>query len=149
MWRLARGQAAEHQARHAGVLHRLPSTSKDSPMVDKDQGRSARAMSRPGLETVTITIPRWLAEEGDWEGLDHDDLVNECYQQLVDQDCWLNKGDPGLQGNGYIKNYAAVALGRIGGRIGGRARAAALSPERRSEIARNAAIKRWSAKGIA
>jgi len=41
------------------------------------------------------------------------------------------------------KNPAAVALGRRGGRVGGPARAAALSPERRREIARKAAEKRW------
>lgn len=38
---------------------------------------------------------------------------------------------------------AAVALGRKGGLKGGKARAAKLSPERRSEIARNAARARW------
>lgn len=41
------------------------------------------------------------------------------------------------------KNPAAVALGRLGGTKGGKARAAALSPKRRSEIARKAAEKRW------
>lgn len=42
------------------------------------------------------------------------------------------------------KNPAAVALGRLGGAKGGRTRAKNLSAERRSEIARNAAHKRWS-----
>ena len=42
------------------------------------------------------------------------------------------------------KNPAAVALGRLGGRKGGKARAAKLSPERRREIARMAARARWS-----
>lgn len=41
------------------------------------------------------------------------------------------------------KNQHAVELGRLGGRKGGRARAEALTPEQRSEIARNAARKRW------
>jgi hypothetical protein len=41
------------------------------------------------------------------------------------------------------KNPAAVELGRLGGKKGGRARAAKLTPERRSEIARNAAQARW------
>lgn len=44
------------------------------------------------------------------------------------------------------KNPAAVALGRLGGLKGGKARAARLTPERRREIARNAAEKRWGAK---
>ena len=47
------------------------------------------------------------------------------------------------------KNPAAVALGRLGGRKGGKARAESLSPKRRKEIARQAATARWSkdAKG--
>lgn len=40
----------------------------------------------------------------------------------------------------------AVELGRRGGLKGGRARAAKLSPERRSEIARKAAAKRWESQ---
>ncbi|MBI4304458.1 MAG: hypothetical protein HY665_09015 [Chloroflexi bacterium] len=41
------------------------------------------------------------------------------------------------------KNPAAVALGRLGGRRGGLARAKKLTRERRSEIARHAALVRW------
>lgn len=41
------------------------------------------------------------------------------------------------------KNPAAVALGKLGGAKGGTARAKALSPERRREIAKKAAEKRW------
>ena len=42
-----------------------------------------------------------------------------------------------------VKNAAAVALGRLGGKKGGAARAKALTPEQRSEIARKAAAGRW------
>ena len=41
------------------------------------------------------------------------------------------------------RNPHAVALGRLGGLKGGKARAAKLTPERRSEIARKAAQARW------
>jgi hypothetical protein len=41
------------------------------------------------------------------------------------------------------KNAAAVALGRLGGIKGGPARKKALSKQRRSEIARQAARSRW------
>jgi len=44
------------------------------------------------------------------------------------------------------KNPAAVALGRLGGLRGGKARAEKLSPKRRLEIARKAARARWSEK---
>lgn len=44
------------------------------------------------------------------------------------------------------KNPAAVALGRLGGLKGGKARAAKLTKKRRSEIAKKAAEARWAKK---
>ena len=44
------------------------------------------------------------------------------------------------------KNPAAVALGKLGGRKGGKARAEKLTPERRKEIAKKAAEARWAKK---
>ena len=44
------------------------------------------------------------------------------------------------------KNPAAVALGRLGGLKGGAARATALSPKRRQQIAKKAAQTRWQKK---
>jgi hypothetical protein len=44
------------------------------------------------------------------------------------------------------KNPAAVTLGRLGGLKGGKARADALTPEQRKEIAKKAAEKRWVKK---
>ncbi len=41
------------------------------------------------------------------------------------------------------KNPAAVALGRLGGLKGGKARASSLTPEQRKEIAKRAAQARW------
>ena len=41
------------------------------------------------------------------------------------------------------KNPHAVALGRLGGLRGGRARAKSLSKKKRSEIAKKAASRRW------
>ena len=45
------------------------------------------------------------------------------------------------------KDPASVELGRRGGLIGGPRRAAKLTPERRSEIARTAAAARWHPEG--
>jgi hypothetical protein len=42
------------------------------------------------------------------------------------------------------KNPAAQALGRLGGLKGGKARFEVLTPERRSEIAKAGADKRWA-----
>ena len=41
------------------------------------------------------------------------------------------------------KNLAAVALGRLGGRRGGLARAAKITTEERRESAKKAAVARW------
>lgn len=45
------------------------------------------------------------------------------------------------------RNPAAVALSKLGASKGGKARAKKLSSERRKEIARKAARKRWGTKG--
>ena len=42
------------------------------------------------------------------------------------------------------KNSAAVALGRLGGLKGGKARAEKLTPRQRKDSARKAAVARWS-----
>lgn len=42
------------------------------------------------------------------------------------------------------KNPAAVALGRKGGLKGGKARAAKMTPEQRTESAKRAAAARWA-----
>lgn len=43
------------------------------------------------------------------------------------------------------RNPHAVALGKLGGAKGGKARAKALSPKERKEIAKKAAAARWRA----
>jgi hypothetical protein len=45
------------------------------------------------------------------------------------------------------KNPAAVTLGRLGGLKGGKARAEALTPEKRKAIAKKAAETRWHQAG--
>jgi len=47
------------------------------------------------------------------------------------------------------KNPIAVAMGRLGGLKGGKARAATMSPEQRSESAKKAALARWASKARA
>ena len=42
------------------------------------------------------------------------------------------------------KNPHAVALGKLGGSKGGKIRAAKLTSEQRSKIARNAVLARWA-----
>ena len=63
--------------------------------------------------------------------------VNALASAIVDE----ATGDEKPQDDG--KNPAAVALGRLGGLKGGKARAKKLSAKRRSEIAKKAANTRW------
>ncbi len=56
------------------------------------------------------------------------------------------KGEPEVSPGDEEKNPHAVALGRLGGLKGGKARAEKLTPEERSEIARRAAKTRWGKK---
>ncbi len=62
------------------------------------------------------------------------------------QDVNVLAADIVAEATGDEKNPAAVALGRLGGLKGGKARAKKLSKKRRSEIAKKAAQARW-AKG--
>lgn len=59
--------------------------------------------------------------------------------QATDPD---NQGDDPYEG----KNPAAVALGRLGGQKGGKARAAKLTPAQRSAIAKKGADARWGGR---
>jgi len=63
--------------------------------------------------------------------------LNRLAAAIVDQ-ATGNAPDPDAG-----KNPAAVALGRLGGAKGGKARAAKLTAEQRSEIAKKAASIRW------
>lgn len=63
--------------------------------------------------------------------------TNQLAKSIVDR-----ATDPGEKPT-VDKNPAAVALGRLGGLKGGKARADSLTPERRKEIAAKAAASRW------
>lgn len=71
--------------------------------------------------------------------------INQLAAAIVDEatseDAPELRPDP--QPDKPAKNPAAVELGRLGGLKGGKARAAKLTPEERSKIARKAARKRW------
>lgn len=65
--------------------------------------------------------------------------VNERAKLIVDIASGEVEDKPEDEG----KNPAAVALGRLGGKKGGKARAAKLTPEERRAIAKKAAAARW------
>ncbi len=64
---------------------------------------------------------------------------NQLAKSIIDQATGQTLAKP-------EKDPAAVSLGRRGGLKGGRARADALSAERRAEIAKKAAAVRWRDK---
>lgn len=68
--------------------------------------------------------------------------VNQLAKSIVD----LATGNPITEDVSPIaeKNPAAVALGRLGGLKGGKARAEKLSPKKRAAIAKKAAQARWN-----
>lgn len=69
-----------------------------------------------------------------------------AYQIMLESTGQAPKYDPGQQPDKAAdpnKNPHAVALGRLGGLKGGAARAAKLSPKKRSQIAAKAAKSRW------
>jgi hypothetical protein len=68
--------------------------------------------------------------------------INELAKQLVDE----ATGEAPRVDPDEGKDPAAVALGRKGGLKGGKARAASMTPEQRSEAAKKAAAARWGAK---
>jgi hypothetical protein len=73
---------------------------------------------------------------------DHDFAVNAF--RVVEQAIGEHMDGTALADPDAGKNPAAVALGKLGGAKGGRARAAKLSPAKRKSIAKKAAKSRWS-----
>lgn len=69
--------------------------------------------------------------------------LNQLAKSIVDEATGQAPRYPASNSN---KNQAAVELGRLGGLKGGKARAAKLSPDERSAIAKKAAQKRWADK---
>jgi hypothetical protein len=70
--------------------------------------------------------------------------VNELAKQLVEE----ATGETPVASSVDGKDPAAVALGRKGGLKGGKARAASMTPEQRSEAAKKAAAARWKGSAL-
>ena len=66
--------------------------------------------------------------------------VSQLAKSIVDKATGQNED---MENIAPEKNPAAVALGRLGGLKGGKARADSLTAERRKEIAAKAAATRW------
>jgi hypothetical protein len=75
------------------------------------------------------------------EGTEHD--FTRTALRVVEQAIGERLDGSPLPDKDAGKNPAAVALGKLGGAKGGKARAAALSPAKRKAIAKKAAKARW------
>lgn len=65
---------------------------------------------------------------------------NQLAKAVVDFATGQREPDPPAR----EKNPAAVELGRLGGKIGGKVRAARLTADQRRDSARRAALARWA-----
>ena len=68
--------------------------------------------------------------------------LNQLAKRIVDE----ATGEEPITQLQLEKNQAAVELGRLGGKKGGKVRAEKLTAEQRSEIAKKAALTRWAKK---
>lgn len=99
--------------------------------LTSQNGRSHLVDASPVVEYSTIVTKRLNNNKKD---------VNEPVKLIADS---VVEPDSLPTAPEKAKNPAAVALGRLGGLKGGKARAAKLTKAQRSEIARKAARKRW------
>jgi hypothetical protein len=74
---------------------------------------------------------------------DPNQLAYQIMLESTGQAAKFDPSQPQAKPMDPAKNPHAVALGRLGGLKGGEARAAALSPRKRSAIAAKAAKARW------
>jgi hypothetical protein len=95
-------------------------------------GRSSKLKDHDFTRTALRVIEQAIGEKGDGSPL------------VVGKVTTIQEKTDAIAPSG--KNPAAVALGKLGGAKGGAARAAALSPKKRSMIARKAAQARWKAR---
>jgi DNA-binding NarL/FixJ family response regulator len=102
------------------------------------ESRLTEIYERYGITNGRIELSLRAAEEG-W--LDIKDDVSASGQDSAMPDRSRMTPPPAVAPED--SHPAAVKLGRLGGLVGGRARAAKLSPEQRSESARLASIARW------
>ena len=133
----------------------MPKRSSKRRSEDDDPNVTAFDVVKHATENDDLTGPRVLADiiaslrEGIEAGWSDSELSLRLWPRLAhlvgilgaEQLEELNEGFQRWQEARH--ENAAAELGRKGGKKGGKARAAKLTPERRSEIARKAAEARW------
>lgn len=110
----------------------MPKRSSKNPEDEDRNDVNVRAFEivQKGTSEEPVKPQRALSE-----------IIERIRQSDEDADALADKLWP------RIRALAASEMGRRGGKKGGKARKQKLSAERRSEIAREAARKRWAASG--
>lgn len=75
------------------------------------------------------------------------EIARSVVEQAIGEPLTPREEEPEQPPEEDTRNQAAVALSKLGASKGGKARAKKLSKERRSEIAKRAAKKRWEKRG--
>ncbi len=119
-------------------------------MLTGDMPRKARAARKPPSQIRHLVhrkcrICEWDGEQVELPGADPD--CPWCHGPTEAVRVLPLPSGISVTGVPHAKNPFAAALGRLGARKGGVARARALSPKRRREIARKAARARWAKAG--
>ncbi len=117
---------------------------RDFALYQAAQGPHARVVGQFGPTALTVDASGDSCHAEDMpsrSSKDHDfaTVARRVVEQAIGEQM---NGDP-LPDPNAGKNPAAVALGKLGGAKGGKARAARLTAEQRADIARIAAAARW------
>ena len=105
--------------------------------MPKRSSKLPRDPNQLAARIVAMSTGQELPAPKDDQGEDTEELDREISEEAAK----IKKEEP------KGKNPAAVALGRLGGMKGGKARAEKLTAEHRSRIASNAAKRRWASEG--
>lgn len=95
--------------------------------------RSSKKPPREDEAQAAVRVMNTIAERSEAD-------TPQVVRSVTDEDPMISKR---VTKQVKKKNPAAVALGRLGGLVGGKARAEKLSATKRSEIAKTAAQARW------
>jgi hypothetical protein len=115
--------------------------AQDAPSVYRHYTPKGPAKTTPGMLSLDGPCPTRNMPTRSSKPKDRDFATNA--RRVVEQAIGERLDGTALPDPSAGKNPAAVALGKLGGAKGGRARALKLTPEQRTDIARVAAETRW------
>lgn len=124
------------------ILHARASTGKLRHMARQPPNPREPGWQPRNLVQRKCRVCEWEGEQVELPGADPD--CPWCHAPTEALQVLPLPGGIIISGMPQAKNPFATALGRLGAKKGGEARARALSAKRRSEIGRKAARARWA-----